>query len=261
MIKIIKLNEIRESNITLETTAKSITSTVAEIIADVIKRGDKAVHEYTKRFDKCDISEFELSESEIENAIKNVDYEFIKIMERAARNIEDYHRNQIRTGFETKFEDKGIVLGQKIIPIEKVCCYIPGGTAPYPSSVLMNCIPAKIAGVNQMFITTPPSPTGVDARILAAAKIAGVDKVFTIGGAQAIAAFAFGTETIPQVSKITGPGNAYVAEAKRQVFGVVGIDMLAGPSDILIIADKNANPIYVAADMLSQCEHGTDSPA
>jgi histidinol dehydrogenase len=203
----------------------------------------------------------------MDKAIDNEDSDFIRIMENAARNIEDFHRNQVRNGFDLPPKD-GVLLGQRITPIQRVGLYIPGGSAAYPSSVLMNCIPAKLAGVSEIIITTPPSPgpnehgiCGINTHVLAAAKIAGVDRILTIGGAQAIAALAYGTETVPRVDKITGPGNAYVTEAKRQVFGTVGIDMIAGPSDILIIADKTANPGHVAADMLSQCEHGEDSPA
>ena len=268
MIKIIKSDEF-EFECILEKTATttSLTTTVAMIIANVIKGGDEALREYTERFDECVLNSFELQQDAMEKAIRSVKSDFIGVMERAARNIEDYHSHQIQSGFELPPKD-GVLLGQKVTPIDRVGLYIPGGTAPYPSSLLMNCIPAKIAGVSEIIIATPPSKerssdgvNGVDARILAAAKIAGVDRVFTVGGAQAIAALAYGTDTVPRVDKIAGPGNAYVAEAKRQVFGIVGIDMLAGPSDILIIADKIADPVYIAADMLSQCEHGVDSPA
>jgi len=268
MIKIIKSGDI-EANCNVQKTvdSSSINTTVAMIIATIIKHGDAALREYTERFDDCVLNSFELSKEAMEEVIFTVDPGFISVIERAAKNIEDFHRNQIQKGFDLPPKD-GIILGQKVTPIEKVGIYIPGGTAPYPSSVLMNCIPAKIAGVKEIILATPPSKrstecsvNGVNAGILAAAKIAGVDRVFTIGGAQAIAALAFGTETVPKVDKITGPGNAYVAEAKRQVFGIVGIDMIAGPSDILIIADTTADPVLVAADMLSQCEHGPDSPA
>jgi len=268
MIKIIKSDEFETECIIEKTvTSTSLTTAVAIIIANVMRRGDEALKEYTEQLDECQLSSFELSKAAMDEAINNVDPEFIGILERAAKNIEDFHRGQIRAGFEMPPKN-GILLGQKITPIERVGSYIPGGTAAYPSSLLMNCITAKIAGVSEVIIATPPSKegtvdgvNGVDARILAAAKVAGVDRVFTMGGAQAIAALAYGTETVPRVDKITGPGNAYVAEAKRQVFGIVGIDMIAGPSDIMVIADKTANPEYVAADMLSQCEHGVDSPA
>ena len=241
--------------------AAAVKATVAEIIENVKNRGDEALKEYTEEFDKCFTDKFELPSAALDAAIRTVGREFVGVMERAARNIEEFHRRQIQHGFVITSEG-GAVMGQRILPLERVGIYIPGGTASYPSSVLMNCIPAKLAGVGEIIIATPPSRGGVDsAGILAAAKIAGADRVFTVGGAQAIAAMAYGTETVPRVDKITGPGNAYVAEAKRQVFGVVGIDMIAGPSDILIIADSKADPELVAADMLSQCEHGEDSAA
>jgi len=280
MIRTIKANEFEKVCIVKKTiSSTTLTSAVAMIIANIIKRGDDALREYTEKYDGCVLNHYELPKDAMERAIVNLDPEFIDILKRAAKNIEDFHKNQIQKGFEISPKD-GIVLGQKITPIERVGVYVPGGSASYPSSVLMNCIPAKIAGVKDVIVVTPPSRecstncvddvcridgitciNGVDARVIAAAKIAGVDRVFTIGGAQAIAALAFGTESIPRVDKITGPGNAYVAEAKRQVFGIVGIDMIAGPSDILLIADSGANPVHVAADMLSQCEHGPDSPA
>jgi len=280
MIKTIRSDEFEKDCIVQKTiTATSLTSSVAMIIANIIKRGDEALHEYTEKFDGCTVEDFELPKSAMEKALENVDYDFIRIMERAAANIEDFHKNQIQTGFDIPPKN-GIKLGQIVTPIERVGIYVPGGSAPYPSTVLMNAIPARIAGVSEIIIATPPSSdcgsncdevvcnadgttciNGVDARVIAAAKIAGVHRVFTIGGAQAIAALAFGTQSIPRVDKITGPGNSYVAEAKRQVFGIVGIDMIAGPSDILVIADSSANPVHVAADMLSQCEHGPDSPA
>jgi len=280
MIKTISSKDFEKDCIVQKTiTSTHHTSAVAMIIANIIKRGDEALHEYTEKFDGCVLDNYELPKAAMDKALKNVDYEFIRIMERAAQNIEDFHHNQIQTGFDIPPKN-GIKLGQFVTPIERVGVYVPGGSAPYPSTVLMNCIPAKIAGVNEIIIATPPSQkcgancedsvckvdgitciNGVDARVIAAAKIAGAHRVFTIGGAQAIAAMAFGTKSIPRVDKITGPGNAYVAEAKRQVFGIVGIDMIAGPSDILIIADAAGNPVHIAADMLSQCEHGPDSPA
>ena len=267
MIKIIQADEFRKNYNTTKTIGSNeINAGVAAIIADVVKRGDEALREYTEKFDGCLINDFELSSDAMDKAIGNVDPGFIAVMERAAANIKEFHMNQVRRGFDL-LPKNGVIMGQRITPIERVGVYIPGGTAPYPSSVLMNCIPAKIAGVSEVIIVTPPSGTGdanvngVDARILAAAKTAGADRVFTIGGAQAIAALAYGTKTVPDVDKITGPGNAYVAEAKRQVFGIVGIEMIAGPSDVLIIADKKGNPVLIAADMLSQCEHGPDSPA
>jgi len=268
MIKIVKSDELEERS-SVQKTAESaaITTTVATIIANVMKNGDEALREYTEKLDGCTLESFELPRKALDKAMSDMDPEFIKVMERAAGNIEDFHRNQIQTGFDLPPKN-GVIVGQRILPIERVGVYIPGGSAAYSSSVLMNCIPAKIAGVSEIILATPPSADGkkaganvVDAHILSAAKIVGVDRIFTVGGAQAIAAMAYGTQTIPRVDKITGPGNAYVTEAKRQVFGVVGVDMIAGPTDILIIACKNADPVYIAADMLSQCEHGADSSA
>ncbi|MCL2365762.1 MAG: histidinol dehydrogenase [Oscillospiraceae bacterium] len=261
MIKIISAETFVNRRTTKKATTDTITATVSAIISDIINRGDKALREYTEKFDGCTLDHFELPISALDDALNNIDPEFADIMRCAAKNIEAYHRRQVRTGFEMT-PAQGIILGQRITPLKRVGLYIPGGTAAYPSSVLMNVLPAKIAGVDEIIIVTPPSKSGaINPGILAAAKIAGADRVFTIGGAQAVAALAYGTETIPRVDKITGPGNAYVAEAKRQVFGIVGIDMIAGPSDILIIADESAQPQFVAADMLSQCEHGSDSPA
>ena len=279
MIKIIKSSEFERGCIVQKTiTSTKVTTAVAMIVANIIKRGDEALREYTQKHDGCLLDKFELSKAEMDKAVEVVDPEFIRIMERAAENIKDFHMNQIQKGFNLPPKN-GVILGQKITPIERVGIYVPGGSASYPSSVLMNCIPARIAGVKEIIIATPPSGecmnsedsvccvngvvciNGVDARVIAAAKIAGADRVFTIGGAQAIAAFAFGTDSVPAVDKITGPGNAYVTEAKRQVYGIVGIDMLAGPSDVLVIADGSADPVLIAADMLSQCEHGPDSPA
>ena len=241
--------------------SEEVVAAVAGIVAGVAERGDEALREYTERFDGCVVDSFELAPSALDEAVGEVGTGFAGVLERAARNIEEFHRRQVRQGF-VMTPGNGVVLGQRILPLDRVGIYVPGGTAAYPSTVLMNCIPAKLAGVGEIIMATPPSKDGaVDAGILAAAKIAGADRVFTIGGAQAIAAMAFGTETVPRVDKITGPGNAYVAEAKRQVFGVTGIDMIAGPSDILIIADGNADPALIAADLLSQCEHGEDSAA
>ena len=261
MIKILSASEFESGRIKKQTVNREITGIVADIIGDVISRGDDALREYTERFDGCKIDSFEVPRSALERAMDSLDPEFAAVMRRAAKNIEEFHRHQIREGFEFSPAD-GIILGQRVLPLKRVGLYVPGGTAAYPSSVLMNVIPAKLAGVEEIIIVTPPSKDGgVGSAILAAAFISGADRVFTIGGAQAVAALAYGTQTIPAVDKITGPGNAFVAEAKRQVFGVTGIDMIAGPSDILIIADENANPELVAADMLSQCEHGIDSPA
>ena len=261
MIQILKSNEFKAERTVRNTVPESVLASVKEIIAGVIGRGDAALREYTEKYDGCAIDDFEVPRSAIDAAVSETDEKFIVVMERAAKNIEDFHRNQIRQGFVMTHGD-GIVLGQRILPLERVGIYIPGGTAAYPSCLLMNCIPAKLAGVREIILATPPSKDGnVNAAILSAAKIAGIDRVFSIGGAQAIAALAYGTQSVPKVDKVVGAGNAYVAEAKRQVFGIVGIDMIAGPSDILVIADENSDPLLVAADMLSQCEHGEDSIA
>ena len=227
---------------------------VSKIIEDVAKRGDEALFDYCERFDRVKLSSLEVSAQEIEEAVTSVSDTLKDAMALAAENIREFHSRQLREGFT--MTSPGIVMGQKITPIEKVGLYIPGGTAAYPSTVLMLAIPAKLAGCSQIVITTPPGKDGkVAAPILAAAKLAGVDRIFKVGGAQAVAALAYGTGTVPKVDKIVGPGNAYVAEAKRQVFGRVNIDMIAGPSEILVIADGTCNPAFVAADLLSQAEH------
>ena len=197
----------------------------------------------------------------MKTAYINADDDFKAVLDEAARNIREYHEMQKRNGYEIK-RDNGVVLGRKVLPLQRVALYVPGGTAAYPSSVLMNCIPAKIAGVEEIVMTTPPSKDGtIRNDILAAAYVAGVDRIFCIGGAQAVAALAYGTETVPKVDKIVGPGNAFVAEAKRQVYGIVDIDMIAGPSEILIIADRSADPSMAAADLLSQAEHDKNAAA
>ncbi len=234
---------------------------VADIIANVRKNGDKALKEYSAKFDGAELDSLEVSAEEIDAAFAALEPDFIAIIEEAAENIREFHRHQIRTGFVITPRD-GVVLGQRVIPLERVGLYVPGGTASYPSSVLMNCIPAKLAGCDEIVMVTPPSKDGsIKPAILVAAKIAGVDRIFKVGGAQAVAALAYSTETIPQVDKIVGPGNVFVAEAKRQVFGTVAIDMIAGPSEILVIADGTCNPKYVAADMLSQAEHDKNASA
>ncbi|MBR2884509.1 MAG: histidinol dehydrogenase [Clostridia bacterium] len=229
-------------------------NTVAEIIENVRKNGDAALKEYADKFDGGAPECLEVTEQEIEEAFKTVSPELIEIMKKAAKNIENFHKRQIRQSFIISEED-GAICGQKIIPIEKAGLYVPGGTAAYPSSVLMNSIPAKLAGCSEIVITTPAKGGKVNPVILAAAKLGGVSRIFKTGGAQAIAALAFGTESVPKVDKIVGPGNAFVAEAKKQVFGKVSIDMIAGPSEILVIADEKSNPSFVAADLLSQAEH------
>lgn len=255
MIKIFRYSEIDDSVIFNRSPAiADVAKTVSEIIDDVRKRKDAALREYSLRFDKSELASLEVGEDEIERAFEETDPELIEIMKESAANIKKFHEKQVRGDFVIT-DRQGIVLGQKVIPIEKVGLYVPGGSASYPSSVLMNCIPAKIAGASEIVITTPSHEGKVSPVILAAAKIAGADKIFKIGGAQAIAALAYGTESVPKVDKIVGPGNAYVAEAKKQVFGEVAIDMIAGPSEILIIADSTCDPAVLAADMLSQAEH------
>ncbi len=234
--------------------ASDVSATVSEIIADVKERGDVALKEYALKFDRAELDSLEVSKEEIDAACDKVGDAYIGMLERAAANIRDFHSRQVRQGFICNSRE-GVFAGQKVIPLERVGLYVPGGTAAYPSSVLMNCIPAKIAGVDEIIMVTPPSGGSIPAQILAAARVAGVGRIFKCGGAQAVAALTYGTESIPAVDKIVGPGNAYVAEAKRQVSGKVGVDMIAGPSEILVIADGNSNPVYVAADLLSQAEH------
>ncbi|MBQ3900606.1 MAG: histidinol dehydrogenase [Clostridia bacterium] len=232
-----------------------IRDAVSAIIADVRERGDAALIDLARKFDRADLDSVEVPRREIDEAAKKCPPELVRVMKKAAEAIRAFHSRQVRQPFEIRDRD-GVVLGQKITPIEKVGLYVPGGTAAYPSSVLMNCIPAKIAGCSEIVMVSPPSAGGtVSSVILAAAKIAGVDRVFRVGGAQAVAALAYGTETVPKVDKIVGPGNAFVAEAKRQVFGRVAIDMIAGPSEILVIADGKSDPAILAADLLSQAEH------
>ena len=256
MIKIYSYGEVSNDEIFARGTATTdVSGIVSGIIENVKANGDRALYEYCEKFDKASLSSLEVTKEEIDEAFASVDAKFIDIIERAAKNIRHFHEKQVRNSFIINDCD-GVVMGQKVIPIEKVGLYVPGGTAAYPSTVLMDSIPAKIAGCKEICITTPPSKDGkVNPVILAAAKIAGVDRIFKIGGAQAVAALAYGTESVPKVDKIVGPGNAFVAEAKRQVFGLVSIDMIAGPSEILVVADKNSNPAYVAADLLSQAEH------
>ena len=257
MIRTFRYNEIDRSEILSRdlTNTKNVENIVSEIIQNVIDRKDAALFEYCEKFDHAVLSSLEVSKEEIEEAVEAVEPKFLEILKQAAENIHAFHARQVRNSFLINEKD-GVVIGQKIIPIEKVGLYVPGGTAAYPSSVLMNSIPAKIAGCEEIVMVTPPSKDGkVNPVILAAAKIAGVNRIFKVGGAQAVAALAYGTETIPAVDKMVGPGNAFVAEAKKQVFGKVAIDMIAGPSEILVIADGSCNPTYVAADLLSQAEH------
>ena len=265
MIKILKLadkNKIKifERAVNYENNTK-LRDTVTGIINSIKARSDDALRELELKFDKVNLENLEVTNDEIDEALNLVEPEFLEILKRAADNIRDFHARQVRNNFIVDKAD-GVILGQRVIPLEKVGIYIPGGTAAYPSSVLMNAIPAKLAGVKQIIMATPPMRDGkVNPNILAAAHIAGVDRIYKIGGAQAIAAMAFGTQSVVKVDKITGPGNMYVAEAKRQVFGHVAIDMIAGPSEILIIADENNNSKWLAADLLSQAEHDVNASA
>lgn len=246
------LNRFRKRS---EQTGSDVTQVVNRVVGDVRERGDEALREYTEKFDGKAPKNFEVSSSEISSALEKADADFIKALKKAAENIKDFHMRQKQ---ESRFNtsDKGVILGQRVRPLKRVGIYVPGGTAAYPSSVLMNAIPAKIAGVEEVIMATPPGKDGKpNPDILAAAAVAGVDRVFLVGGAQAVAALAYGTQSIPKVDKIVGPGNIYVATAKRLVFGKVDIDMIAGPSEILIIADGTANPKFLAADLMSQAEH------
>ena len=256
MIKIYNYGEVSKDEIfARDNIATNVEGIVSDIIANVINRGDQAIFEYALKFDKANLTSLEVTSDEIEEAFSIVDDKFVGIIEEAAVNIRAFHSKQVRNSFVINEQD-GVVTGQKVTPIEKVGLYVPGGTAAYPSTVLMDSIPAKIAGCKEIVMVTPPTADGkVNPVILAAAKIAGVDRIFKVGGAQAVAALAYGTESIPKVDKIVGPGNAFVAEAKKQVFGKVSIDMIAGPSEILVVADSTANPRFVAADLLSQAEH------
>ena len=255
MIKIMKYGEIPNAEIFDRGEVRTnVENAVAEIIADVRERGDAALIYYAERFDGGAPEALEVTKEEIEAGYNAVDPKLIAVMEEAAENIRAFHSKQVRSSFIIT-EENGRVLGQRVVPIEKVGLYVPGGTAAYPSTVLMDAIPAKIAGAGEIVIVTPAKGGKVPPVILAAAKIAGVDRIFRTGGAQAIAALAYGTESVPRVDKIVGPGNAYVAEAKKQVFGQVNIDMIAGPSEILVVADGNSDPAHLAADLLSQAEH------
>lgn len=256
MIKIMKYGQVPNSEIFARVSPTvDVAGIVSDILYDVRKNGDKAVLAYCAKFDKAELTSLEVSKEEMDEALNLVEPEFLAILREAAANIRAFHARQVRNSFVIA-DKPGIVLGQKVTPIEKVGVYVPGGTAAYPSTVLMDTIPAKIAGCPQIVMVTPPGKDGkINPAILAAASIAGVDRIFKVGGAQAIAALAYGTESIPKVDKIVGPGNAFVAEAKKQVFGMVSIDMIAGPSEILVIADGKSNPVHVAADLLSQAEH------
>ncbi|MBO5735719.1 MAG: histidinol dehydrogenase [Clostridia bacterium] len=262
MIKIYSYGEVPASEIfSRQSPTANVSDAVSAIISEVVSRGDEALFEFTSKFDKAQLSSLEVTSAEIDEAFSAVDPAFLDILREAAENIRAFHSKQVRNGFMLN-RDGGIVVGQKITPIEKVGLYVPGGTASYPSTVLMDSIPAKIAGCNEIVMVTPPGKDGkISPVILAAAKIAGVTRIFKIGGAQAVAALAYGTETVPKVDKIVGPGNAFVAEAKKQVFGMVSIDMIAGPSEILVVADATNSPKVIAADLLSQAEHDKNASA
>ena len=270
MIRVFKAGEVSLSEILARTEDKrDVAGIVSAILADVRQNGDAALRRYTRELDHAEPDTIEVPASRLERALAELDPALRAVMEEAAENIRAFHSRQIRNNFVIS-EKNGVVLGQKITPIHRVALYIPGGTAAYPSTVLMNCIPAKLAGCGEIIMVSPPTCGGdVNPVILAAARLAGVDRVFRCGGAQAIAALAYGTETVPRADKIVGPGNAFVAEAKRQVYGQVGIDVIAGPSEILVVADGKSSPRHVAADLLSQAEHDrnasavliTDSPA
>lgn len=258
MIKVINYKECKSLDDILlrsQFSHDDVNEKVKAILEDVKQNGDNALKKYSKMFDNAEIETLEVTEKEIEEAYNRVDDKFKETLKLAYNNIEKFHKKQLRNSYITNEED-GIVMGQIINPIEKVGVYIPGGTAVYPSTVLMNVISAKVAGVNEIILVSPPNKEGkINDNILAAAKIAGVNRVFKTGGAQAIAALSYGTESIPKVYKIVGPGNIYVAMAKRLVYGEVSIDMVAGPSEVLIIADETANHIHIASDMLAQAEH------
>ena len=242
-----------EEQIALNAETVSVEEVVKDIVADVAQNGDEALIRYNQQFDGIHVEQLAVSDEMIDEAFAAIDPQILSALQKAKANIESYHLQQVEKGFEDQ-PSTGVIRGQLIRPLERVGVYVPGGTAAYPSSVLMNVVPAKIAGVSEIVMITPPQETYHPA-ILVAAKLAGVDKIYQVGGAHGIAALAYGTESIPKVDKITGPGNIYVATAKKLVYGLVGIDMIAGPSEIGVIADETANPVYVAADLLSQAEH------
>lgn len=256
MIRIYNYSEVSPGEVFARSMPEvDVAGVVRDIIADVRARDDAALFDYCEKFDKVKLTELEVSPEEIEEALSKVEPEFIEVLQTAAANIRGFHEKQVRNSFIIAEKD-GVVMGQKVTPLSSVGLYVPGGTAAYPSTVLMDAIPAKIAGCENIVMVTPPAKDGsVNPAILAAAKVAGVDHIYKVGGAQAIAALAYGTDSIPPVDKIVGPGNAYVAEAKKQVYGTVAIDMIAGPSEILIVADGQSDPRHLAADLLSQAEH------
>ncbi len=250
-----ELELLKEIENRSEKTNKDVTAAVSEILANVKARGDEAVREYTIKFDGKAPEKTEISKEEMLELSKSCDKDFLKAVEKASENIADFHKRQLRQSFFTT-KDDNVMLGQRVRGLERVGIYVPGGTAAYPSSVLMNAIPAKIAGVKEIIMVTPPTKQGKpNPDIMAAALAAGVDRVLLMGGAQAVAALAYGTQTVPKVDKIVGPGNIFVATAKKLLYGTVDIDMIAGPSEILVMADSSANPAFVAADLMSQAEH------
>ena len=256
MIRIIKDSiSKREEIFSVKEARVDVSAAVREIIEKVRAEGDAALFYYNEKFDKAKLNDLRVSEAEIEEAYSSVDPEFVRILEKAAENIRIFHEKQKREGFEIRREG-GVIVGQRVTAVDVAGIYVPGGTAAYPSTVLMDSIPAVVAGCERVVMVTPPSQNGrINPVILAAARVAGVKEIYKVGGAQAVAALAYGTETIPKTDKIVGPGNAYVAEAKRQVFGAVSIDMIAGPSEILVVADAKNRPEDIAADLLSQAEH------
>ena len=262
MIQIFKEGETdRQTIFARKDPVDSVAAPVQAILADVKANGDAALKKYTKEFDGVDLTSIEVGMGAIDEGFRAADPGLVEILYRAADRIVAFHQRQVRNSFLIN-DEEGILMGQKILPLQRVGLYVPGGTAAYPSSVLMNCIPAKLAGVKEICMVTPPGKNGkIPPNILAAARICGVDRVFRVGGAQAVAALAYGTESVPKVDKIVGPGNQFVAEAKKQVFGQVGIDMVAGPSEILVIADGKCTPQIVAADLLSQAEHDPNASA
>ncbi len=262
MINILKYGEVSNDEIFARVVPEvNVEYIVADIIKNVKENGDRALFEYTEKFDKARLSSLVVTKEEIEEAIGLVEPKFLEILKTASKNIHKFHEKQVRQSFIIN-DEAGIVMGQKVIPVDRAGLYVPGGTAAYPSTVLMDAIPAKIAGCKEVVMVTPPMANGkVNPVILCAASVAGVDKIIKVGGAQAIAALAYGTESVPKVDKIVGPGNAFVAEAKKQVFGQVSIDMIAGPSEILCVADGKSNAKHIAADLLSQAEHDKNASA
>ena len=256
MIRILKRSEVDDSEVFARAVPQvNVEQVVAEVIRRVRAEGDKALLEYSEKWDGAKLTSLRVTQEEIDEAVAAVEPAFLDILREAAANIRRFHEKQVRVSF-LQNEQAGVVTGQKIIPLDRAGLYVPGGTAAYPSTVLMDAIPARIAGCREVVMVTPPDKQGkVNPVILAAASVAGVDQIYKVGGSQAIAALAYGTESIPRVDKIVGPGNAFVAEAKKQVYGTVAIDMIAGPSEILIVADSSANAKFVAADLLSQAEH------